>query len=391
MGAAYDLFGTGRTAVKMSLAKYMAGQALRGADRTAIFGDVMNPIDRVVTSTNRSWNDANLNFVPDCDLLNPSANRECGAMSNRNFGLPVPGATYDPQVIGGWGHREYNWQFSAGVQHELMPRVAVDATYFRRWYGNFNVSDNRALTAADFDAFDVTAPGHRDLPGGGGHVVNGLYDLKPAKFGVPADNYITFASHYGRQIERWNGVDITVNARPRAGMLLMGGMSTGRTTRDTCEIRAQLPETAPLNPSCHVETAFLRQVKFIGTYTVPRVDVQVSAVYQSLPGPEIAAMYNAPTAVVAQTLGRPLSGGAANATVNLVEPGTMYGERRNQVDLRVGKILRAARTRTTANVDLYNVLNANPVLAENSSFAVWRRPTTILPARFVKLSIAFDF
>jgi hypothetical protein len=410
MGAAYDLFGTGRTALKVSLAKYVAGQALRGADRTAIFGDVMNPIDRVVTSTNRSWNDANRNFSPDCDLLNPAANGECGAMSNRNFGLPVPGSSYDPDVIGGWGHREYNWQFSAGVQHELRPRVALDATYFRRWYGNFNVVDNRALTPADFDEFSVTAPSHPDLPGGGGKVVGGLYDLNPAKFGVPADNYITFAKHYGRQIERWNGVDVTVNARVRQGMLLMGGMSTGRTTSDTCEIRAKLPETvpalfwspsaaartqsgetAPLTPYCRVQTAFLTQLKFIGTYTLPRVDVQVSAVYQSLPGPEIAALYTAPTAIVARTLGRPLSGGAANATVNLVEPGTMYGERRSQFDLRVGKILRAATTRTTANLDFYNMFNANPVLAENASFAVWRQPTTILPARFVKLSLVFDF
>ena len=291
-----------------------------------------------------------------------------------------------------------------------MPRVALDATYFRRWYGNFNVTDNRALTPADFDEFSVTSPSHPDLPGGGGKVIGGLLDLNPSKFGVPADNYITLAKHYGNMTERWHGVDVTVNARLRQGMLLMGGLSSGRSSSDTCEIRAQLPETvpaffsspaapprtqsgetAPLTPYCRVQSAFQTQVKFIGTYTLPRVDVQVSAVYQSLPGPEIAALYTAPTAVVARTLGRPLSGGAANATVNLIEPGTLYGERRNQFDLRVGKILRAARTRTTANLDLYNMFNANPVLAENSSFAVWRQPTTILPARFVKASMVFDF
>jgi hypothetical protein len=410
MGAAYDLLGNGRTAVKLSLAKYVAGQALRGADRTSVFGDTMNPIDRVVTSTNRSWNDTLFgagdprsgNFRPDCDLLNPVANGECGPMSNRNFGLPVPGATYDPEVIGGWGHREYNWQFSAGIQHELMPRVALDATYFRRWYGNFNVTDNRAVTPADYDRFSITAPAHPDLPGRGGYVIDDLYDLTPTKFGVPADNYITFAKHYGKQIEHWNGVDVTINARPRPGVLLMGGLSSGRTTSDMCDIRAQLPETvpvprsqtpetAPLTPYCRVQTDFLTQVKFLGTYTIPRVDIQVAATYQSLPGSEIVAYHPVPTAVVARTLGRLLSGGNANATVNLVEPGTMYGERRNQFDLRVGKILRAGRSRTTANVDLYNVFNANPVLAENSSFAVWRQPTTILPARFVKLSLLFDF
>jgi hypothetical protein len=124
---------------------------------------------------------------------------------------------------------------------------------------------------------------------------------------------------------------------------------------------------------------------------VPRIDVLVSGTLQSLPGPQIAANYNAPNALVAPSLGRALSGNAANVTVNLVEPGTMYGERLNQVDLRFGKILRFGRTRMTVNVDLYNAFNANPVLVENSNFAAWRQPSTILLARFVKFNVQFDF
>jgi hypothetical protein len=399
MGAAFDLFGNGKTAIKVSLAKYVAGQALRGSDRTVAFGDALNPIDRIVNSTNRSWNDANGNFVPDCDLFNPATNGECGGMSNRNFGSTQPGTSYDPDILSGWGKRNFNWQFSAGIQRELLPRMALDVTYFRRWYGNFNVMDNRAVAPTDYDTFTITAPAHPDLPGGGGYAISGLYDLTPEKFGVPADNFITFAKTYGRQTEYWQGVDVTVNARPRAGVLLMGGMSGGRTTMDNCELAAQLPESLFVNnvwtplQYCHQQTNFLTQVKFIGTYTVPRVNVQISGAFQSLPGSEIpiAANYNAPNAEVAPSLGRNLSGGNANVTVNLVEPGTMYGERRNQLDLRFGKILRYGRTRTTASLDVYNVANANPVLTENSSFAVWRRPTTILQARFVKFTLQFDF
>jgi hypothetical protein len=94
---------------------------------------------------------------------------------------------------------------------------------------------------------------------------------------------------------------------------------------------------------------------------------------------------------VTPSLGRPLAGGARNVTVNLVEPGTLYGERLNMFDLRLGKILRFGRTRATAHLDLNNVLNASTVLTLNNSFAVWQQPQSILPARFAKVGLALEF
>jgi hypothetical protein len=77
--------------------------------------------------------------------------------------------------------------------------------------------------------------------------------------------------------------------------------------------------------------------------------------------------------------------------VNLVSPGTMYGERLNQVDLRFGKVLSYGRTRTAINLDLYNAFNANPVLSLNNNFGAWQAPTSILTARFLKISAQIDF
>jgi hypothetical protein len=56
------------------------------------------------------------------------------------------------------GHRQVDWEFSTGVQQQILPRVSVEAGYFRRWYGNFGVTDNRSVTASDFDPFCITAP-----------------------------------------------------------------------------------------------------------------------------------------------------------------------------------------------------------------------------------------
>src|SRR5437867_1122267 len=223
LGLSYDPIGNGKTAIKVSLNRYLQNEAA-GSPLAAD----PSPLNTLVTSTTRSWGDANRNFVPDCNLLSPLANGECGAMANAAFGSSRPGTTFDPTLLHGWGKRSANWEFSAGVQHELLPRTKIDVGYFRRAYQNFVITDNRAVSAADFDRFSITAPSDPRLPGGG-NTVSGLYDLKPASFGRAADNFVTLSSNYGKQIERWQGVDATMTMRPQSGLMLQGGLSTGST------------------------------------------------------------------------------------------------------------------------------------------------------------------
>jgi hypothetical protein len=399
-GLAFDVFGNARTALKVSAGKYLGVQL----GQLALFTDGMNPAERLVRSTTRSWADANRNFTPDCDLINPVANGECGAMAERNFGSTSPGLNFDPDLLSGWGKTSSNWQFSAGIQQEIAPRVSMDVSYFRTVFGNFIVTKDRALTASDFDLYSITAPSDPRLPGGGGYVISGLADIKPERFGTPTDVVVTRSDAYGKQISHWNGIDVTLNARPQIfgePLVLQGGMSTGRTSTDNCDVVTQVgpppgqnQRLSNFNPSklyCHVDTAFLTQVKMSGTFTVPRIDVLVSASLQSIPGPQIAANYVAGLPEVQPSLGRPLAGGARNVTVNLIEPGTMYGERLNQVDLRLGKILPFGRTRATVSVDVYNLFNSDAIRAENSSFASWRQPTEIVQARFAKIGVHLGF
>jgi hypothetical protein len=117
----------------------------------------------------------------------------------------------------------------------------------------------------------------------------------------------------------------------------------------------------------------------------------VSASLQNLPGPEILATYTATNAVIAPSLGRPLSGGESNVEVQLVEPRSMYGDRWTQLDLRFGKIVQFGRTRANVGVDIYNALNSSGVLELSDAFDTWQRPTSILSARFAKLVFQLNF
>jgi hypothetical protein len=414
LGLAYDLSGKGKTAVKVSLNKYVAGQALRGGGSglgvTTLFGSALTPTNLLINSVARSWTDSNRNFVVDCDLTNQAAQNlsasggdVCG-VGNALFGTNQAGASYDPDILGGWNHRAYNWEFTTGVQHEILPRTSVEVSYFRRSFGNFAVTDNLATAATDYTPFTITVPSDPRLPNGGGYQVTGI-DVVPALNNVTR-NYITLASKYGEETEVWNGVDVTANLRPRSGMFFSGGMSTGRDSQDNCEVLKRLPEaqfglpTLAITPSaativpaqhCHLQEPFLTQFKFIGSYVIPHVDVQFSAAFQSVPGQQISANYVATNAQIQPSLGRPLSGNAANATIAIVEPGSMYGDRRNQLDLRVGKVLRSKGLKYIVGLDIANALNGNPVLTQQAAYATWLTPQTILTARFYKLSVQVNF
>ena len=122
---------------------------------------------------------SNNDYIVQGDPYNTATNDELGPSTNLNFGRPVLAAQYDPEWATGFGVRPYQWESSAGIQHELMPRVSVSSAYFRRIYGNFAVIDNTAVAPSDYSPYCVTTPVDSRLPGGGGQPLCGLFDLNP--------------------------------------------------------------------------------------------------------------------------------------------------------------------------------------------------------------------
>jgi hypothetical protein len=414
LGVAYDLFGNGKTAVRFNVGKYM--EAI-----TATNNDLdMNPLVRTLVRTTRGWTDTNRNYVPDCDLTTPAANGECARMDNQNLGRQVFTRSFDPNYVGGWGARPYNWGIGLSVQQEVLPRLSVTAGFHRNWWGNWYVVDNRATSLEDYTPFSIQAPRDPRLPGGGGYTIGGLYNLVPVKVGE-VDELAQSYKNFGEQKENWQGFDVYAVARLNWGLTVQGGTSTGRKFADGCAVRAKLPElgTGPTglpnssvtanvlvttargslsvtNPWCRFAEPYRTDFRGLATYTIPRVDVQVAATWISVPGEYLEANFVADNAwIVAgpQPLGRPLTG-ASNVTVNLIQPYTMFADRRNSIDFRVAKIFRYGGTRAQIGVDIYNLMNVDVVTAYNQAFVPggpWLTPTAIQPARYARISMEIDF
>ena len=174
------------------------------------------------------------------------------------------------------------------------------------------------------------------------------------------------------------------------GLLLQGGVSTGRQSEDDCELAAALDNPSTLY--CAWQTPFLTQVKFLSSYTLP-YDIQIAGTFQSLPGNEILANMTFPSSQISAGLGRPSN--TATTAIQVIEPGTEYTERLNQFDLRLTKILTFGPSRVRAMFDIYNLFNDSTPLQRNNQYGAtgptWQSPQLVIPGRLIKFAFQLDF
>lgn len=402
-GLALDVFGNGRTALKVNVGKYMDPASNLNGNYS-----ISNPIARIATTAARTWTDAGIpgvpgtagDFIPQCDLTNNAANGECLATTATTFGTAQrTTAAIDENLLIGWGVRPRDWQVGVSVQQQVLPRVSVEVGYLKRWLQNFTATDNLAVTPADFTPFTITAPSDPRLPGGGGYVVDGLYNVVQSKFGITT-NSIGLTT---LQTQSFNGVLASVTARVRNGLTLQGGINSGSQVTDYCGVRAELPELSlglfgailsPTNPYCRVAPGLVTKLSGVASYTIPKIDVQIAGTVRSDQGAPLRATQNVPVSVVSAALGRPAAVAGITVPIDLVAPGDVWGDRVNEIDLRVAKILKFGRTRTNVGVEMFNLINSSSVLTYNQTYAVngpWLAPQSIITPRFFKVSAQIDF
>ena len=243
--------------------------------------------------------------------------------------------------------------------------------------------------------------------------------MKPEAFlGALQNNRKTGTNNLGDDSDTWHGIDVNFSTRLE-GVLLKGGIATGQRTTDFCGLQAALPKTVfgagstytasrvggtagsegnlLATDFCRVEENWLTNVSVFGSYTFP-YDIDVSAAFFSRPGTERQAIYQVPSADVLAALGRPATV-AGSVSVNVLPPGTVYGDRLNQLDFRIGKRFNLnAGGNLRASFDIYNVFNANAVSREQYGFNLgagdvdqYLTPLGLQPGRLAKVSSQLNF
>ena len=395
LGVAWDVAGDGKSVMKASLGRYTLGMA--GA-----LARVEAPVVSSINTTTRPWTDLNGDLIPQ-----PS---ELGPLANQNFGKTIITTKFDPGLTSGWGNRPYNWEGSIAFQRQIRDNIAANIAYFRRWAGNFFVVQNLAVSPSDYNPYCITAPVDSRLPNGGGYQECGLYNISPSKFGQ-ANYLVTNANKFGNQSQKFDAVDVSVNARLPRGIILQAGTSTGRQVSDNCDVVSKVnnfgtPFTTMFvtfgnlslidSPSplfCHLAAPFQTQAKALVVYPLPWWGLQTSATFQSIPGPAIMATYVATNAIIAPSLGRNLSGGVTTASIQLIAPNTMFADRLDQLDARIARNFKLGeKFRLQAMFDAYNLTNSHALLGLNATYgARWLVPTSILPGRLLKCGAQLDF
>jgi carboxypeptidase family protein len=416
-GVGYDVFGNGKTAVKVRWGRYL-GFASNDPPFTST-----NRGATLVATVNRDWTDNDGDKVVDCNLLSNAAQGPatgqvdtCAAVigNDANFGRPGAATIVDQELLKGWGVRTHDYQTEVTLQQELLPRVSAEFSYIHRTFHGFFVTDTLGRNyQTDWVSYTINAPADPRLPGGGNYPITVFLPNTTAA----TQNFLTPESRFGTDGKErdafYNGFNFNVNARMRSGLFVSIGTQTGRRIDDRCDVVTNYNNPNNANPSlagpnprdCREIDPWETTVRGLGSYTIPKLDVLVSATVRSQPSLQLAANWQVPNSTIRALLGGTLPPGllaTGNSTIDLTDSDHQIfaGNRRTQVDMRFAKVFRFGRTRTDVGVDLWNLFNTNYATTYQGTYTTvpgqplggtWGNPTAIYPPRFVRLNFTVNF
>jgi hypothetical protein len=374
LGAAYDVLGNAKTAVRFSASKYMNQNSTDIASR-------YNPMSQ--TTDRRNWFD--------CDVITGTStcsgralptngngipeDNEIGPTGNRNFGVST-GRRPDPDL-----KRQYNWDYNVAVDHAVTPSLSVTGAWYHRRFYNIEGQYNTLIDpVADWTAFQTTNP----LTG----QPMTIFNLNPTKLGLV--DLVDRNSDLNTRL--YTGFEASFRLRLPRGATALGGWTRERTTTVTCDT---------VNPNQYIycdqtgerfqqlgavpSIPFTDEFKLAGTYPLPG-RVQASSSMLSYAGPVLGVNWTPGAEVF------PNGRRTQPVTVPLIPPGTKYGDRWTQVDVGGKKIFALGARQLDAQVDVFNVFNSNAVLTQLQVYGpTLDRPTSVLQGRLLRLSGTFRF
>ncbi len=368
VGAAYDLFGDGTTGIKGSVGKYMQQDATS-------FPQAYNPM--ASATANLGWTDLNGDdyaqgergctyLTPGCEINFAQLPTTFGARRNRNP---------DPDLL-----RPYQLVYNVGITRELRPGMGFMVNYYRREFHNMTFTTNLDNPVSAYTAFQVANPQ-------GGTVT--VYNADPVKLRLINELDTTSANNR----VTYNGFDVLFNARLGSGGTLNGGTSTGRTINVVCDLtdpNYTSAASAGLGAcdQSQFDIPWLTNFKLSGSHPLP-YGFRASAVYQSTPGDQFLNTYVLSAANFRAQTGVTLS--QASVTMLLNQPGRDYLPRVNQVDFTISKSLVFGKVRVAPELSLFNMLNANPVLSQSTTYPNLGTPLRILDGRLIRFQAQIRF
>jgi hypothetical protein len=369
-GLVYDLFGDSKTALKAHVGKYVR------AFSTVGFAAVYNP--SVIQTDRRNWTDLNGDDIAQDNEIGPvNAPFNVTGVRTRNP---------DPNI-----KRPYQWEYSLGIQREVVRGLSVSANWMRRDFRRLFWTDNVLVSFDDYSIVQVRNPERpsETIP---------IYNLNVAKRGLV--NQIDKNSDKNRR--SYNGFDVGFTARVGEGSIY-GGTGVGRQLTVNCEVDD--PNSLRFCDQRDLDIPYLTQFKLAGTYPLP-LGVQISGTWQGHPGAPGGtnvqdATYDAtlnripdPSLNVNYIVDRTIIPNLTqtSVTVPLIEPGTKFLKRWNQIDVRLAKKFQIRNMQVQGQLDIFNLINASSILGEVETLgSTLGRPTAILQGRLIAIGAQVNF
>jgi hypothetical protein len=348
-GAAYDLTGDAKTALKFSVSKYYASVTNQYS--------FYRPL--TVQTDIRNWTDLNHDDVAEDNEIGPS--------SNSKFGL-APERRKDPDLA-----RPYNVEYNIGAERQVTPNLSVSGAWFRRDVYNQGKTDNLLIAPSDYAAFQVANPLTGDPLT--------IYNLDRTKLGL-SDLFDTTATDGTLNRRGYRGFESSFNLRLPKGAGLFGGWWTDKNFTVACD--GDDPNTFLYCDQSALEMPYRHNFKLAGSAILP-LAIQFGASLQSYAGEPLSVGWVVPANLFP-------GGRTQSVTVPLIAPGLKYFDRWTQLDVSFKKLFSFGTQHLEGTLDIFNALNSNVVLAQNQSFgSTLNQPTQILQPRLMRVSVQWKF